>query len=257
MNASVVSPQFIAMAPSPCLVPYVSHYWLGLNNEDASYAALPDGAVDVVIKIQECSARSWVYGTTTHATTIALDQHCHYLGIRFKPGQSRHFLHVPASELTDCCESAQDLLKFSFHGALEARVDTSIFAQLNQLLQGHLAHVSPARTRMDEAITVIAESHGAASIERAVDVFCRSRRQFERVFLETVGVSPKLFSQIARFQRAATGTSRVTACLADVAASAGYTDQSHMTHEFKRFANTSPRLFMQKNVAFLQGLPLP
>jgi AraC-like DNA-binding protein len=257
MNASVLSPQFIVMTPSSCLTPYVSHYWLGLNNQDTAYDVLPDGAVDVVIKIQEASECSWVYGTTTQSTTIALDQHCHYLGIRFKPGQSRHFLHVPANELTDSCESADTLLRFSFEGALNTSVNASVFTQLNQLLQDHLAHVSPTRTRMDEAIALIQASHGAASIEHAADVFCRSRRQFERVFQEIVGISPKLFSQIARFQHAATSTSRVTTSLADVAARAGYTDQSHMTREFNRFANTSPKLFMQKNVAFLQGLPLP
>jgi AraC-like DNA-binding protein len=149
---------------------------------------------------------------------------------------------------------AQDLLKFSFKGALETSIDVSVFCQIDQLLKDHLAYVSPTLTRMDEAIAMIQANHGAASIERAVDAFCRSRRQFERVFQETVGVSPKLFSQIARFQHAAISAVDTTTSLADIAAKAGYTDQSHMTHEFKRFANTSPKQFMQKNVAFLQGL---
>jgi AraC-like DNA-binding protein len=254
MNASVSCPQFIVMSPPSYLATYINHYWLSLNNEDASHVTLPDGAIDIVIKVNETSARSWVYGTTTQSTAIALEQRCHYLGIRFKPGQSRHFLHAAASDLTDRCESAHSLLRFSFNGALEARVDASVFTQLNQVLQAHVAGLSLTRTRIDDAIALIEESHGVVSIERAAEVFCRSRRQFERVFAETVGVSPKLFSQIARFQHAASSIAGLSTSLADVAAKAGYADQSHMTHQFKRFASSSPMQFMQNNVAFLQGL---
>ena len=69
----VASPKLIVKTPLPCLMPYVSHYWLSLDNQDAVYTALPDGAVDIVVKIQEASALAWVYGTTTRATRIALD----------------------------------------------------------------------------------------------------------------------------------------------------------------------------------------
>ena len=172
------------------------------------------------------------------------------------PGQSRHFLHAPAHALTDRCESANALLRFSFQGVLDGSADASVFTQINRLLQEHLSRLSPVRSRMDEAVAMMQQSHGVASIERAAEVFCRSRRQFERVFQEAVGVSPKLVAQISRFQHAAASAVH-TASLADLAAKAGYADQSHMAHEFKRFANASPKRFVQENVAFLQGLHSP
>jgi AraC-like DNA-binding protein len=255
MPCSVVNSQFFVKAPAPSLLPYVSQYWLSLRNEDSTYSALPDGAVDIVVKIQDKSISSWVYGTTTRSTTILIDRHCHYLGIRFRPGQSRHFLHASALELTDRYEPTKDLLKFSFHRAFDADINISVFSALDQLLQDHLTRMSPVRTRMDDAVAMIQANSGTISIDLAAKTFCRSRRQFERVFQESVGVSPKLFSRITRFQNAASNAANGSDSLADIATSSGYYDQSHMTHEFKRFANASPKQFMPTNVAFLQGVP--
>jgi AraC-like DNA-binding protein len=257
MVPSVSTPQFVVATPVQELRPYISHYWLSLDNRESTYAALPDGAVDIVVKTTPAVVRCYLYGTTTERTDIALEQNSHYLGIRFRPGQSRHFLNVTANELTDRCESAMGLLEFSLESLLDVDLDARVFAPLNTLLRNHLISSQPVRTRIDDAIALMLESRGLTSVEDAAEAFCRSRRQFERVFQETVGISPKLFSQITRFQYAASRATPASVCLADIAAKAGYADQSHMTHEFKRFANSSPKQFIQKNVAFLQGLPLP
>jgi methylphosphotriester-DNA--protein-cysteine methyltransferase len=78
-----------------------------------------------------------------------------------------------------------------------------------------MAQESPTRTRMDDAIALIQKNHGVKSIELAAEAFCRSRRQFERVFQETVGISPKLFSQITRFQHATSDAAKGAGSLAN------------------------------------------
>jgi AraC-like DNA-binding protein len=45
--------------------------------------------------------------------------------------------------------------------------------------------------------------------------------------------------------------------LAQVAADLGYTDQSHMTREFKQFAGVSPKRLLHEDVDFLQDFPSP
>ncbi len=254
MHDTFAKPQFFLKRPSTCLTPYVSHFWLSLNNQATEHIILPDGAVDIVIKIKGSNALTSVYGTTTQATAIALDQHCHYLGIRFAPGQSRHFLHASASDVTDRCESGQHLLQFSLKDIFDRTINASVFNRLDQVLLAHLSGVSPTRTRLDNAIAMIQHSNGQVSMELAADVFCRSLRQFERSFQTTVGVSPKFFSQIVRFQHAiaAAEQSTSTFSLSDLAVMAGYADQSHMTHAFQRMASQSPKQFLRKNVAFLQ-----
>lgn len=119
MGAANINQKLATFAPSAPLRDFVSHYWLSFDNPDLTYPVLPDGAVDLVFQACGASAQSLIYGTTTTRTDISLARHSHYLGIRFRPGQSRHFMKAAAQELTDGCESAQGLLSFSLDGVSE------------------------------------------------------------------------------------------------------------------------------------------
>lgn len=257
MNTAINKPQFLSAAPSILLSNFVNHYWLSLNNIDLTHVVLPDGAVDIVINLTSASAHSLVYGTVTTATEIALKQNSHYLGIGFKPGQSRHFIKVAAYELTHSCAPVDQLLSFSLKNIPENITHRNIFAQLDQLLIKHLSKQSPTRSRIDEVIKFIETTHGSGNMDEATSIFGRSQRQLERVFLETVGVSAKSFSSITRFHHATTLLSERLLSLADIAIDAGYSDQSHMTHEFSRIAKISPARLACRNVVFLQDRALP
>lgn len=253
----MIRPALTTVLPSRPLRSLISHYWLSFDNPDATHVVLPDGAVDLVIRQCGASAQSWVYGTSTSRFVVALEQHAHYFGIRFKPGQSRHFMKAAPIEITDRCEAAKGLLRFSLDSVLEYGVGADLFHLLNENLESHICRNPPARTRVDEAISFIEAAHGTARIDEVVAAFGKSRRHLERVFLETVGVSPKFFSSITRFRRAAELLHRPSASLAAVAFEAGYSDQSHMSHEFRRLANLSPLIYARSHVAFLQDSASP
>ncbi|MGF1567100.1 MAG: DUF6597 domain-containing transcriptional factor [Nodosilinea sp.] len=245
--------QEIIVPPSPALRGVVNHYWLCPNNSSSAYVALPDGAIDIAFKVDHNSINSWVYGTTTTRVDIPLNQQCHYFGIRFRPGQSRHFIQASAYELTNTYEATQGLLKFSLEPLTEAVLMGNIVQHFNRVLEAHLAWLSTSLQPIDQAIHLIEAAHGAVSMDEAAAVFGQSHRQFERVFLETVGVSAKTFAKIIRFQHT---TKRLVSqgqlSLAHIAAELNYSDQSHMSHDFKRLAGLSPRQFLQAHVAFLQ-----
>ncbi|HYD78511.1 MAG TPA: helix-turn-helix domain-containing protein [Paucimonas sp.] len=241
--------------PSAPLRDFVSHYWLSLDNPDPRCAISPDGAIDLVVELNGASVSSRVYGTATAHSDIPLGRGSHYLGIRFRPGQSRHFLDAAPYELTDACVDAPGLLSFGLEDVPEGIGRSDVFARLDKILQRHVAAKRPARADIDDVISLIVAGRGMLRIEDAAAAFGRSRRQLERVFLETVGVSPKFFSRITRFRRACALIARppaALAALADIALEAGYADQSHMNHEFLDFANTTPASFMRHRVAFLQ-----
>lgn len=243
--------------PSTPLRDFVSHYWLSQDNPDLTHTVLPDGSVDLVVEVSASSAASMVYGTTTMRTDIRLEQGSHYLGIRFKPGQSRHFFSAAPHELTDACEPAQGLLLFGLDDVPQKIADYDVFARLDEILERHVARRQPARAGIDGVIALIEAAHGSVRIDEAAALFDKSRRQFERVFLESVGVSAKFFAQISRFRHASILIAHSSAALADIAAESGYSDQSHMTHEFRRLANMSPAAYARSDVVFLQDPPAP
>jgi AraC-like DNA-binding protein len=76
-----------------------------------------------------------------------------------------------------------------------------------------------------------------AAVARAVGV---SERQLERRFLASVGVTPKRFAALRRFERAV-ALSPSASSLTAAAIDAGYYDQSHFIRDFRRFAGATPR----------------
>jgi AraC-like DNA-binding protein len=73
---------------------------------------------------------------------------------------------------------------------------------------------------------------------------CLSLRQFERNFMTRVGISPKLFIRIVRFEYAMKIKNNCPdKSWSQIAMECGYTDSSHLLKEFKEFAEFPPSRF--------------
>ena len=91
---------------------------------------------------------------------------------------------------------------------------------------------------MTAAIATLRASGGNAAIDRLARSAGLGRRQFERRFSEHVGLSPRLFGRIVRFQRAVRHLGAESG--AAIAARCGYADQAHLIREIRRFAGQTP-----------------
>ena len=67
-----------------------------------------------------------------------------------------------------------------------------------------------------------------------------SRRQLERKFKEFSGFSPKDFFRLIRFKNVLKESERRNKSLAQIAIDSGYYDQSHFTHEFRKYTGYNP-----------------
>jgi AraC-like DNA-binding protein len=76
-----------------------------------------------------------------------------------------------------------------------------------------------------------------------------SERNLRRAFSAVVGLSPKRFARIVRFQKAVARASYGSPRWSEIAAESGYFDQAHMCADFRDLAQTSPTAFMQERVA--------
>jgi len=88
----------------------------------------------------------------------------------------------------------------------------------------------------------IEAAHGLVRIDELCDEAGISIRQVDRLFREHLGIRPKTFARIARFQNAIGLLKKDPGCtMADVAVRCGYYDQSHFVHDFRRFAGAAPK----------------
>jgi AraC-like DNA-binding protein len=82
---------------------------------------------------------------------------------------------------------------------------------------------------------------GRVSVHTLADTAEMSMRQFERRFVEEVGIRPKLFARIARFGAALNNKARFAhKPWTDVAHDFGYYDQMHLVHDFTEFTGGTP-----------------
>ncbi|MEW6703765.1 MAG: DUF6597 domain-containing transcriptional factor [Pseudomonadota bacterium] len=229
--------------PAPALRRHVECYWRSLDNAQAQLLVVPDGCVDVVLQVHAGRWQAQAYGSTTRATTLPIRPGSHYLGIRFRPGRSRHFLQACAAELTDAQHDARALLQLPLEPLAEriAGPAAELAAQLDAGLASRLRQGPTAAAHADFMVQRIEAAQGVLNLAQLYQALDRHPRWLQRVFVQTVGITPKLYARIVKARRArALLAAGPGAALADVAAEAGYADQSHMTRDFARLLGVSP-----------------
>lgn len=97
-------------------------------------------------------------------------------------------------------------------------------------------------TRLVQSAARRLESRNVASVAKDLGV---SERHLRRVFREVVGLSPKAFFKLMRFQRAfRAAQDGSNPAWSDIAVGAGYYDQAHLIADFRSIAGATPREFL-------------
>jgi transcriptional regulator GlxA family with amidase domain len=106
---------------------------------------------------------------------------------------------------------------------------------------------------IEAAVARLQQTGGTASIAKLAGDLGLGRRQLERRFRDRVGLSPRLFGRIIRFQRAFDPLGHEAGAM--VAARCGYADQAHLVREVRRFAGRTPTLLAEAEglTAFFRG----
>lgn len=166
---------------------------------------------------------------------------------RLHTGRTRRLLGRPARELVDQVRPLS-----AFWGEPADRLARAVAdlapGPAGDLFGRHLADAlatgeqdsNPERDRLvREATTLLsAGTDGVAAAARRLHV---SERHLRNLFVDDVGLSPKHFARIDRV-RTVLAHARVRPW-AELAAAAGYYDQSHLTGEFRRLMGVPPAAF--------------
>lgn len=101
-------------------------------------------------------------------------------------------------------------------------------------------------TRIKNSIDTITREKGLVNIDNLAYEACLSRKQFERIFSELIGTTPKQFLKIVRFQNAIHEKSLSRELtLTELSYQCGYYDQSHMVNEFSKLSGMTPSQYFK------------
>ncbi len=187
-----------------------------------------------------------ICGQQTSYYDLSLSGKTGMILIVFKPHGVKSFFNFPATELLNENLPLQDL---AHHEAVELEDKLSNSSDnkqriihLENFLIERLIH-SNEFERVDHAIQMIEYSKGQIKAQDLANEVCLGIKQFERTFSKYVGINPKKFAGIVRFQNVMQLKSRDKRTLTQIAVDNGYYDQSHFIHDFKSLTGLTPKAF--------------
>ncbi len=269
--------QLLRYKPQPPLADFVDQLWLsqGAAPEHQMERLLPDTTLELVINLQQdciklydpvdhylCgTARGYIVsGPRSRYFVIDTRDQVATMGVHFRPGGAFPFFRVPPSELADQ-SVALDALWGPAATEIRERLLASAspeskFCVLEACLLKQLAKPLERHPAVGIGMQLLRCSR-QPSIARVVDKVGLSQRRFIQLFDEQVGLTPKLFSRVTRFQRVVQtvhGAGEVD--WADLALDCGYYDQAHFIHDFQTFAGITPTAYLLQRSEHLNHLPL-
>jgi AraC-like DNA-binding protein len=265
---------FCSYVPAPPLGGFVQDFWLydGYSARHLRERILPSGTIELVINLRENELRiydpvrltrcqrfsgalvSGAYGRCFVSDTV---EETSIMGVHFRPGGAFPFLGVPAGELADTHVDL-DTLWGPSAGQLREQLCAAVtplerFHLLERALVAHVRGPLQHHGAVVFALDAFARTGGRVTIGDVSDAVGLSRQRLIQLFTHEVGLTPKLFCRVQRFQAAlALVRQRRAPDWAGLALECGYFDQSHLIHDFVTFSGLTPTVYVRQQAHLLE-----
>jgi AraC-like DNA-binding protein len=268
--------------PSAPLSQFISLMWFG-DDYIAPHAlerVLPTGDMCLIVNLWENRTRiynaddprkfttcegSIVVGAYSASTVIDTEEQRATAGVIFRPGGAFPFLRLPAGELQDSNaplsalwgrQAASDLRE----QLLAARSPEAKFKVLEHAFLSRInAPLEPTHPAVSFAVENFCQRPTRA-ISAVTEQIGLSDRRFIELFSQQVGLTPKLFCRVQRFQKVLRNITRAAAGSVidwpQIALTCGYFDQSHFIHDFRAFSGINPTTYVANKTQFQNHVAL-
>jgi AraC-like DNA-binding protein len=257
---------YVEIPPSLPLAPYIHAYRIlygTVSGEKPSHAPyFPDGLSEISLNYGEVTKYSlnfsansqfddpqgWIAGPTMTTRVILLHGEIDIFNISLTPQGASPLLNLPTAALADARLPLDTLWKPEFIQALldlAALPPLQRIALLEPLLLRYI-DARPAEPLMQRVIATFDNSKGQPSVQTLLHTLPLSERSLDRLFQRHLGLSPKRYLRLIRFQymlhllRTYPEERWV-----QLALDAGYYDQAHLDHELTTLTGFSTRRLLQ------------
>jgi AraC-like DNA-binding protein len=258
--------KYLEMPPPSYLKNHVRYFWTlessGMEPSPLIFGPVADGCPGLIFQQLPNSTLLQhdkhlpdllLYGQTTKYTELHFGSTYCSIGVCCFPNALKSIFGLNADELTNTCLDLNLLSASKDFYLSEKLSNTGSIAGKIDIISAFLFHqISKNEGEKDDitqfALSQIIQSHGSISLKELQEKLQLTERSFERRFKQGVGISPKLFSRICRFQKSlAQLRSNDYSKLSDIAFENDYADQSHYIRVFKEFAGISPYQYQKQS----------
>ena len=268
--------------PSAPLCHFISMMWFG-DDYVAPHSlerVLPTGDMCLIINLWENRTRiysandprkftTWegsiVVGAYSAFTVIDTDEQRSTAGVIFRPGGAFPFLRLPAGELQDSNASLSTLWGRQAASDLREQLlaARSPEAKFKILEHTFLQRISAPLEATHPAVSFAVENfqhRPTLPVSSVTDQIGLSDRRFIQLFSQQVGLTPKLFCRVQRFQKVLRNITRAAVGSAidwpQIALTCGYFDQAHFIHDFRAFSGINPTTYVANKTQFQNHVAL-
>ena len=252
---------YYEIKPGQLLQQYVKCYYVYESSSPAAFedTVFPSGCMEIIFNLGSGNWQTQTGDTFVTTPPIELWGQLNgplpvrsvgrntMLGVRFFP-------HAAASLLTDNINlfnnqivDYRDVADRSVHTLYAQLQETRSWNKRITLLETFLLkQTAGAGKRLSKVAVVndlmyeLRQQEAFYTMETLASRHGISARYMQQLFLQYTGLTPKLYSQINRFQQSLRLVTTRSTSLTDIAYECGYADQSHFIKEFKSFTGFTP-----------------
>jgi len=267
---------FTKINPSEQLRHLVNYFWwIGLDCEkddtdSFSERILPDASSEIVFHFGDrvsrssgdngiqCEPNCFFAGPNTSYYNLAARGVVSMIGVKFYPHTPSFLLRENAKRLRDSVVDLAaiwgDAINRVHERLAEAETLETRIALIENFLNGCLRDRQSFPVKyLDFAVRHVTENHGRVTFPRLAQKLGITPRYLEKLFLEHVGIQPKLFAEIVQLRQSVRLMNlHKNRSLTDISYASGYYDQSHHIRAFKRFTGLTPSQLRQETIVTQQ-----
>jgi len=270
---------YLTHIPGPPLSRFLDILWFfdGRSQESRKERVLPSGEMQIIITLRDDSLRTYdrkntgryetirgslLSGAQSEYTVIDAPLQNSLIGAHFRPGGAYPFLQLPAGKLQNTAVPLDTLWGLQAETLrsrlLEASTPREKFTIFEQALLQHFTRPAERHAAVTFALREFAANPCSTTVSSVTAKLGISANRFIEVFRDQVGLTPKVFCRIKRFQLA---LQRIRAQQKinwpGVAMDCGYFDQSHFIHDFRAFSGINPSTYLVHRTPYINHVSLP
>jgi|SRR6187402_1519247 len=242
---------YLEHTESSAMLPAIEAEWAFTASSDGVHVVLPDGRMDLIVAFRGEdkgpveNLQLLIVGPAQRWTDVPVVRGDRFFGIRFQPGWGGACLGVEAAALRDTGlfgRDADDVLGNHAHWLRSAPTPAALAMTIREVARQRATLASRLPTSLQRAIELVHVGGGRLSLENIAVAVDMPERTLRRHLSHSLGLPFKAYSSVLRFQRTMRLLTRDNRplSLVEAALEGGYSDQAHMTREFRRHGGFTP-----------------
>ena len=243
--------------PQESLKPFIECYWKieDTSSTPVNQKIIPDGFPEIIFHYadpfiidingsQEPQSSQLFAGQIKKHFYLKNTGRSDVYGIKLKPAAAHILFGIEMNKFTDKVVPLDELKheKLQALSKLISKADNfkQLVVKTESMISEQLPLISAEAHLVNKATEMIFKHYGLLQINDLTTALHVSERQLQRLFKSYIGLPPKLFSRIIRFNGVFQNLERNDKNWIGLAVESGFFDQAHFIRDFKNFSGEEP-----------------